>query len=149
MSTPPSPQPYDAPDGGSYSAPGAPARAAGPGAYGYSPHPQASTNPPGRIALAAGIAIVVLGLVQQGMSYFLPTLAVSLDLSVSSMLSLVYGPLNVVLGLLAVTATIAGAIGIRRAAAPRLAAAAGLALGLSAAATTLLSLLMTALTAVI
>ncbi len=138
MSTPASPHPSEPTDGAGYH-PDGPYRAGQPGAYGYEQVPRQG-NPPGKVALAAGIAVVVLGLVQQGLSNLIPSLADSFDLASSTLYQLLYGPTNVVVTVLALVATVSGAIGVRRTGSPRMAAAAGLALGLASLASSVIAL---------
>lgn len=120
----------------------------GPGPHGpgysagaYRPGEGTGRNPAGRVALAAGLVVVLIGLVQQVFAYLLPHLMDRYDLTPSEAslwFTLIGG---IVTAVFALVALIAGGIGLSGSGKPKAAAGAGFALGAAAILSTLLSLI--------
>lgn len=109
----------------------------GPHRHGYAttahqPGAGSGRNPAGRLALAAGILVVLVGLVQQVIAILLPYLMERFQLSASEA-SLRFNLIgSLVTTVLALVALIAGGIGLSGAGKPKAAAGAGFALGATA-----------------
>ncbi len=111
----------------------------------YEPGTATGTNTPGRVSLAAGILVVLIGVVQQVVGYSLPALMDIGSLSpypTYRMFSMVMGGASLVVGLVAV---IAGAVGLKAPGKPKGAAGAGCALGAWAVLSSLLGLVLPAI----
>ncbi|HLS63390.1 MAG TPA: hypothetical protein VK060_08435 [Ruania sp.] len=91
----------------------------------YQPGPATGSNSAGRVALAAGILVVLIGLVQQLVAYVMPALF-SNFFDTYQVFALIVSGASVVIGLVAV---IAGGIGLMAPGKPKGAAGAGCALG--------------------
>lgn len=108
----------------------------------YRPGAGTGKNPAGRLALAAGILLVLVGLVQQVFAVMLPQLMAEYDLTASEIslrFSLVGGGVTVIIALIAL---IAGGIGLSGAQKPKAAAGAGFALGAASVLSVLFSLVV-------
>lgn len=114
---------------------------AGYSAAAYQPGAGTGRNPAGRVALVAGIALMLVSLAQQLLAYLLPYLASEYNLStvqVWQRYNLFGNGITLALG---VVALIAGGIGLHGPGRPKGAAGAGFALGGMAVLTALLGLL--------
>ena len=89
-----------------------------------------SVNPAGRVSLILAISVVIVGLIQQALSYFLPLLFSNLAMGYST-LGVAFAGISLVVGVLSAVALITGIIGLRRVGAPKAAAGAGTAIGAS------------------
>lgn len=104
-------------------------------------------NRAGRLALAAGIVLVLSGLVQQVIAIMLPHLMATYDLTaaeISLRFNLIGHGVTVIVALVAL---IAGGIGLSGAGKPKAAAGAGFALGTMAVLSVLVSLVAPAIVA--
>lgn len=113
----------------------------------YRPDGGSGRNPAGRLALAAGIVLVLSGLVQQVIGVMLPQLMTTYDLTaaeVSLRFNLIGSGVTVIVALVAL---IAGGIGLSGAGKPKAAAGAGFALGTMAVLSVLVSLVAPAIAA--
>lgn len=119
---------------------GAAANPAGYAPAAYQPGGGTGRNPAGRVALAAGVVVVVVGLVRQCIAYVLPYVLDHSDLSVATtyqIVGLIGGAVTVAIALVAL---IAGGIALSGSGKPKGAAAAGFALGAAALLTALFDL---------
>ena len=92
------------------------------------PLPAAATNTPGRVALGCGIGAVVVGMLTQVFSVaVVPRLMVEMSLPPNELWKF-YAPFQLAIALLSLLALAFGAAGLGRSG-PRLAAAAGTAIG--------------------
>ncbi|WP_147915519.1 hypothetical protein [Ruania zhangjianzhongii] len=107
----------------------------------YQPGAGRGRNPAGRLALVAGILVVLIGLVQQVLALLLPYLMHRYDLSASAV-SLRFNLIGgIVTTVFALVALIAGGIGLSGTGKPKAAAGAGLALGVTAVLSVLMALI--------
>ncbi len=105
----------------------------------YAPVPSAygaasGSNQPGLIGLIVALVLVLVGAIQQGVFYFLPTIMSDFGASVAA----IQTPFAIVQALLAIAALVLGIVGITKRGAPK--GAAGAATALSAA--TLFSMML-------
>ena len=113
----------------------------------YQPGHGSGKNPAGRLALAAGILVVLIGLVQQVVAIMLPHLMARYDLSageVSLRFNFIGAGVTVIVALVAL---ISGGIGLSGSGKPKAAAGAGFALGATAVLSVLVALVSPAIVA--
>lgn len=97
----------------------------------------ATTNPAARASLVIGIVIVVVGVVQQVTTHFIPLIMANLHLG-SSAISVFFGIFGAIIGVLAAVGLVLGIIGLGNRQASRAAAGAGTAIALSSLVSVLL-----------
>lgn len=108
---------------------GAAAYQPGYSAAAYDPGATSGSNPAGRVSLAAGVLVVVIGLVQQVVGYLMPMLITgsgTASYETYRLFSYAAAGTSVLIGIVAV---VAGSIGLRAPGRPKAAAGAGVALG--------------------
>ena len=119
---------------------GPPPDHSGYAATAYPPGDGSGRNPSGRLALAAGILLVLIGLVQQVIGIMLPQLMTAYDLTareVSLRFNLIGSGVTVIIALVAL---IAGGIGLSGSGKPKAGAGAGFALGAASVLSVLVAL---------